>query len=128
MTNQLKMSLGELEAEVMEIIWKQKEGTVRSILGQIQKKKKIAYTTIMTIMSRLYEKSLLRRRADASGAYRYFPRQTKEEFFARVSGDLITKMLKNYGDVAVARFVDILNSDEFKQSEEWRKKIHKIVE
>lgn len=127
MTNQLKTFLGELETEVMEAVWKQKKSTVRSVLFKIQKKRQIAYTTIMTVMSRLYEKGLLRRRTDSSGAYVYLPRQTKEDFFARISGDLITKLLKNYGAVAVARFVDILNSAEFKQAEEWRKKLRKII-
>ena len=128
MVNQLKTSLGELEAEVMGTVWRQKESTVRSVLLKLQKKKKIAYTTIMTIMNRLYEKGLLRRRADTSGAYVYLPRQTKEEFFARVSGNLITKMLKIYGDVAVAQFIDIVSGDDFKQSEEWRKKLRQIAE
>ncbi len=127
MTNRLKTFLGELETEIMEAVWKQPESTVRSVLFKLQKKRKIAYTTIMTVMSRLFEKGLLRRRADSGGAYIYCPRQTKEEFFGRVSDDLIIKMLKNHGDVAVARFADILNSDEFKQSEEWRKKLRKII-
>lgn len=127
MTNQQKSSLGELEAEIMKAIWKQKEATVRTVLKQIQKKKEVAYTTIMTIMSRLYEKGLLNRRADANGAYLYFPSETKEDFFSRVSGNLINKMLKDFGDVAVAQFVGILNSDEFKKSGEWRKKLKQII-
>lgn len=122
-----KTSLGELEAEVMETVWQQKESTVRSVLLKLQKKKKIAYTTIMTIMNRLYAKGLLGRRAAESGAYVYLPRQTKEKFFARVSGNLITNLLKSYGDVAVAQFIDILNGDDFKQSEEWRKKLRQII-
>ena len=40
MVNQLKTSLGELEAEVMGTVWRQKESTVRSVLLKLQKKRK----------------------------------------------------------------------------------------
>lgn len=122
-----KITLGELEAEIMRVIWGEAESTVRSVLDKIQKKRKVAYTTIMTIMTRLHERGLLGRSVDAGGAYVYFPRETKEKFFSRASGSLITKMLQDYGEVAVAQFADILKSDEFKQAGEWRKKLRKII-
>ena len=127
MANQQKNSLGELEAEIMEAVWKQGEVTVRSVLNQLHKKKKIAYTTVMTIMGRLYEKGLLRRRVEAGGAYIYFPGETREIFFSRLSGNLITKLLQEYGDLAVAQFAAILNGDEFKQSIKWRKKLRQVI-
>ena len=55
--------LHELESEVMEEIWRRDEATVRDVLEALNKgRKQRAYTTIMTIMARLDEKGMLRRR------------------------------------------------------------------
>ena len=112
----------------MEIVWEHGKTTVREMLEFIsKKKKKLAYTTVMTVMTRLCEKKMLLRKIDSAGIYIYTPMESKHVFFARFSGNLITSMLKNFGDVTVASFIDILNGNEFKKSEEWRKKLRKII-
>ncbi len=69
MKNKIASSLGSLEKEIMEILWKLKTASVRSVLNQLCKKREVAYTTIMTTMSRLHAKGVLKRQQDASGAY-----------------------------------------------------------
>ena len=52
--------LGELESEIMEIIWRQKDTvSVKDITEVLGKKRQIAYTTVMTIMTRLANKGVL---------------------------------------------------------------------
>ncbi len=72
-------SLGSLEEEIMQIIWKNKNVSVRFIFDKIKTKRPIAYTTVMTIMSRLHTKGILNRK-EQSGAYIYSPAQIKEKF------------------------------------------------
>lgn len=55
-----RTSLGPFEARVMEILWRSPECTVRDVKRKLARKR--AYTTVMTTMSRLYEKGLLQRR------------------------------------------------------------------
>ncbi|MEK7680796.1 MAG: BlaI/MecI/CopY family transcriptional regulator [Patescibacteria group bacterium] len=119
-------SLGSLEAEVMEILWKIKIASVRSVLNLLHKKREIAYTTVMTIMARLHAKGLLERREDQSGAYLYSPIENKEKFLARISEKVIKNLIKNCGEVAVAQFIDIMEAGNFKKSAEWKKRLKKI--
>src|SRR6266540_7508249 len=65
--------LGPLEAEVMRVLWAAKAPiTVREVLERLNRGRRpaLAYTTVMTVMSRLAEKEILRRERDGRG-YRY---------------------------------------------------------
>lgn len=124
--NPLKQPLGELEAEIMKVIWACNCCCVREVLKKINKRKKLAYTTVMTVMGRLYEKRLLKRHLNDSGAYVYEPVQDKENFLAKSSKKAINSLLAEYGDVAVAQFLDILEAKDFKEAENWRKKLKKV--
>ncbi len=61
----------------------------------------------MTVMSRLAEKGILRRKL-ADGAYVYRPAQPRAEFEARAASRLLRDALETYGDTAIASFVDLL--------------------
>jgi len=118
--------LGELEAEIMTILWNLKNASVRAVLNRLCKKREAAYTTIMTTMSRLHAKGVLKRHQDASGAYIYTPTEDKQSFLAHVSGNMINNLLNNFGEVAVAQFIDIIEASHSKKSAEWQKRLKKI--
>ena len=124
--NNLKI-LGDLEMEVMEMIWKLKTASVRQVLFELEKKKKIAYTTIMTVMSRLHEKGILKRTMDKSGAFIYLPAKDKQSFMAKASEKIIKGFLKEYGDVAVAQFVDVIETLDTEQSKAWKDKLKQLI-
>lgn len=69
--------LGPLERQLLEEMWLRGNGTVRELLADGMIKQ--AYTTVMTTLDRLYKKGLLDRIAEGR-AFRYFPRQSPEEF------------------------------------------------
>lgn len=117
--------LAELEAEIMTILWNLKNASVRAVVNRLRKKREVAYTTIMTTMSRLHAKGVLKRHQDASGAYIYTPTEDKQAFLAHVSGNMITGLLNNFGDVAVAQFIDILENSRYNTAQ-WRKKLKKL--
>jgi len=119
-------SLGELEAEIMEVVWKLKKCPVRRVLDKLKSKRKVAYTTVMTVMCRLYNKGLLKRTLDASGAYVYSSRREKKEFLVSASRNAINNLIKEFGDVAVAQFIDIVESKDAKKLKEWRGKLKKL--
>lgn len=124
--NNIKL-LGDLEAEIMEVVWKNSQASVRDVLLKLEKNKKLAYTTVMTVMSRLCEKGILNRKMDKSGTFVYAPTKDKESFYQNASGKLIKGFLKEYGDVAVAHFFDFIESSDTKQSEEWKNKLKELV-
>lgn len=120
-------SLGELEAVIMDVLWKLKDVSVRDVLKEIKKKRKIAYTTVMTVMARLYNKGILKRKLDKSGAYIYKPVQDKQSFLAIASKKAIKNFLKEFGEVAVAGFIDIIEAGNMENAKDWQKKLKKVL-
>lgn len=98
--------LGELESEVMEIIWQSKGPiSVRTVTQSLQKKRKIAYTTVMTIMGRLVEKGLLKRK-ESGKAYIYQSAYSKNKFLTRITRQIIKNFIASFGDAAIAHFAE----------------------
>jgi len=77
----LEVFLGPTESRVMELIWSKGPLTVKKALFYLGEKSHPAYTTIMTIMSRLAEKGLLTRRKEGK-FFVYSPALTRELFIA----------------------------------------------
>ena len=119
--------LGELESEIMEIVWSNKQASVRFVLSKLEKKKKIAYTTVMTVMTRLHKKGILKRKKDKAGAFVYIPTKDKDSFLSQASKKIIKDFLKEYGDVAVAQFLDIIDASNDKNSEKWKDKLRSLI-
>ncbi len=82
--------LGPLEQQLLSALWMRGNATVREILdaGDI----KLAYTTVMTTLDRLYKKQLLSRIAEGR-AFRYSPRYTQAELEKAAVGETIRQML-----------------------------------
>ncbi|MFA4880549.1 MAG: BlaI/MecI/CopY family transcriptional regulator [Candidatus Doudnabacteria bacterium] len=124
--NKLKWSLGALEAEIMDIVWSNSNVSVREVVEKLRKKKKIAYTTVMTVMLRLSNKKILKRKQGQDGAYIYWPSQNRDDFAASVSRRAINDLIKSFGEVAVAQFIDVVETSDLKNLENWRLKLKKI--
>lgn len=120
-------NFGELEASVMDVIWRLGKATVKDVLQKLTKRHRMAYTTVMTVMSRLFAKGVLKRQWDQSGAYIYTPKQNRATFIADASKQALNRLLKTYGEVAVAQFFDILESGNLKKMEQWRRKLKNIT-
>ena len=122
----INQTLGELETEVMEIVWQLNDVSVRQVLNRLRKKREVAYTTVMTVMTRLTDKGILRRKFDENGAYIYTPTQDKQSFFASASKKAINNLISEFGEVAVAQFIDVVEKSNIKDLEKWQKKLKGI--
>jgi predicted transcriptional regulator len=101
--------LGPLETAVMERLWRRRRATVRDIVDDLARTRSLAYTTVMTIMTRLHAKGLLLRDRDGK-TYVYRPAFTRDEHRARLSRDLVRGLVDEFGDVALAQFTAELDS------------------
>ncbi len=115
--NGLNQVLGDLEQDIMEVLWKREEAVVRDVFTELRKKRKIAYTTVMTVMGRLANKGLLLK-SPIKNTYLYKPACTKEAFERSVSREVLIGVLGNYPQTAVASFIDILAEMEPEQMEQ----------
>lgn len=95
--------LGPLESAVMDRLWKRGEATVREIVDDLARTRSLAYTTIMTIMTRLHTKGLLERSRNGK-TYVYRPAFTREEHRERLSRELVRGLVDEFGDVALTQF------------------------
>lgn len=101
-------SLGELEKQVMDIVWEQKSCSAREILTKLQNNRKLAYTTVATILQRLYDKGLLNRKESTSG-HIYSPRLSREKYSKNVAKSFLKRFINSFGDTAVASFAESID-------------------
>lgn len=100
-------NLGPLEQEVMDCVWAEENVSVREIYVCLKKRRRIAYTTVMTIMMRLTEKGFLTRKLEGK-AYIYSPKKSKEQTAKNVVKRIINSLVDQYGKEAVTAFTDEL--------------------
>lgn len=98
-------SLGELEKEVMDLVWELKNCSARDVLTRLAKDKKLAYTTVATILQRLYDKGLLSRKESTHG-HIYSPKVSKEKYTKNVAQTFLKKFIDSFGDTAIASFAE----------------------
>lgn len=94
--------LGDLQAAVMEIIWRRESATVREVADELNKKRSLAYTTVLTLVSRLWSRGLLTREPEGRG-FRYRAPKSREDFLAELSDQLIDRLFSDFGAIGVAR-------------------------
>lgn len=124
--NDIKI-MGDLELEIMKISWKKGRVSVRDVLSELEKKKKIAYTTVMTVMSRLFSKGFLLRKLNDSGAYIYTPAyKDKQNFMDSVSKKAVDGLIEKFGELAVSNFINIIENSDSKEFKTWQKRLKKI--
>jgi predicted transcriptional regulator len=90
----LRARLGTLERQVIEVVWAGAEVTVRDVHARLDGK--VAYTTVMTTLDRLFRKGLLAR-TKRSRAFVYSALATREELDDIVASDVVSGLLAGEG-------------------------------
>ena len=85
--------LGETEMEVLHHVWELGSATVADVRERMLKKRKVAYTTVMTVMKNLAEKGYLRFEKHGS-SFVYSPARPPEEVRGSLVGDLLSKVFR----------------------------------
>ena len=111
--------LGPLESEIMGLIWQQGQATVKEIHRVLSQKRELAYTTVMTTMSRLADKGILNR-ARSGIAYLYRPAMSKPEFDHWVLRSVLTGLLENFDGSLMEYLVEYLSRSHPEQLEQLR--------
>lgn len=102
----LARMFGELEAKVMEAVWELEGPTVQAVCDHLGPT--YNYKTVMTVLNRLVDKEALTRER-VSRAFIYRPRQSREAFLSRVSRAIMGGLVRDFGSLAVAQFVETLD-------------------
>lgn len=97
--------LGELEQRVMEVLWEAAPLPVREVQRRLGRGR-LAYTTVMTTLDRLYKKGLLAREK-VRLAYLYRPALDRAEYQRRVVEAALAPLLEQGPGPVLAAFVDV---------------------
>ena len=103
----IRAGLYDLEADIMEVVWARgpDEFAVSDVHEALLQDREIAYTTVMTTVSRLYDKGLLERHKDGR-RYLYRPLQTREAFLRSLSRDVFERLPESGQEEAIAFLVE----------------------
>lgn len=109
--------LGSLESELMERIWEMGETSVRELYAILAPR--LAYTTIMTTLDRLFKKGLLDRRLVARAFY-YAPTVSKQDYNHQLTHHLLGIAVKESGSqqAVLSSFVDYVSDPDRKLLDE----------
>jgi len=78
MSGKLLDDLGKLQRSVIEVVWELGEASVHQVREELNHKKKLAYTTVLTAMQKLEKAGWLRHRTEGK-VYIYAPTRTREQ-------------------------------------------------
>lgn len=100
--------LGQLESEVMQCVWARGEVSVRDLHTDFSPR--LAYTTVMTTLDRLYKKNLLNRRK-LGRAFLYTPAVSERDYRECMAQQLMMVVLgsSKHQDAVLSFFVDALS-------------------
>jgi predicted transcriptional regulator len=98
--------IGSLEADILAVVWELDTTTVRQVYETLRERRKIAYTTVMTVMNNLVKKHLLTQDKTRI-AYLYTPAIPGREVVDTVLHSVVDRLLRGQYNVAVSQLLDL---------------------
>ena len=89
MTQRNNIKLSPLELKAMEALWKLGRASIREILEQLPVSKKLAYTTVQTLVFRLEAKGAVRKLRKIGNAHIFVPVITRRQAYRRLVSDFL---------------------------------------
>jgi BlaI family transcriptional regulator, penicillinase repressor len=106
-----KVGLTDQELEIMKVVWSRGSATVREVYEELLQHRKIAYTTVLTMMGVLEQKGRLNKEA-GERAYVYQPTEPRAE----VVGSMVTDFIKRvFNGSATPLLVHLAENREIRQ-------------
>src|SRR5215468_1022143 len=98
-------TLTEQELEIMKIIWERESATVRDVYETLLEQRKVAYTTVMTMMKILEQKKYLKK-TQADRAYVYRPTQPKGKVIGDMVRDFVNRVFNGSAEPLLVHLVE----------------------
>ncbi len=121
------MSLGDLQAEILGALQKLGKASTREVMREIGARRHVAYTTVSTILNRLFSKGLVRRtkisgRGGAKYVYSYSaPPELRDNLVQRALSQLVSA----FGPSIVPTIYDSLEQMSKDETQELKRKMSK---
>src|SRR5260370_36796202 len=93
------------ELEIMKIVWERDRATVRDVYEALLERRKVAYTTVMTMMKILETKKYLKKTL-ADRAYVYRPAQPKRQVIGDMVRDFVNRDFNGSAEPLLVHLVE----------------------
>jgi predicted transcriptional regulator len=93
------------ELEVLKYLWDRGPATVREVMEALNRRRRRAYTSVMSLLGVMTEKGLLKRRQQGRG-YVYQPRLARDKTIGPMLHDLLDRAFEGSAASLVARLLD----------------------
>jgi BlaI family penicillinase repressor len=107
------------ELEIMKIVWDRESATVRDVYEALLERRKVAYTTVMTMMKILEQKKYLKK-TQADRAYVYRPAQPKRKVIGAMVREFVNRVFNGSAEPLLVHLVEEhdLSTEEIAEIEE----------
>jgi predicted transcriptional regulator len=93
------------ELEVLQLLWERGPSTVREVMDALNRRRRRAYTSVMSLLGVMADKGLLKRRLKGR-AYLYEARVDREKTVGQMLQDLLGRAFDGSAAALVARLLD----------------------
>jgi BlaI family penicillinase repressor len=100
-----KPTLTEQELEIMKVVWRLETATVRHVYEALLERRRIAYTTVMTMMNILETKGHLKKRYE-DRAYIYQPSQPQKQVIRSMVREFVNRVFNGSAEPLLAHLVE----------------------
>jgi predicted transcriptional regulator len=98
-------TLTEQELEIMKIVWAREVATVRDVYEALLERRKIAYTTVMTMMKILEQKKYLRKNQE-DRAYVYRPAKPKNQVIKGMVREFVNRVFNGSAEPLLVHLIE----------------------
>src|SRR5580693_6381138 len=98
-------TLTEQELEIMKIVWAREVSTVRDVYETLLERRKIAYTTVMTMMKILEQKKYLRKTQE-DRAYLYRPAKPKNQVIKGMVQEFVNRVFNGSAEPLLMHLIE----------------------
>src|ERR1700722_13576679 len=98
-------TLTELELEIMKVLWDRETVTIRDVYETLLKRRKVAYTTVMTLMKILEQKKYLKKN-QTDRAHVYRPAQPRRKVIGAMVRDFVNRVFNGSAEPLLVHLVE----------------------
>ncbi|HSP68415.1 MAG TPA: BlaI/MecI/CopY family transcriptional regulator [Bryobacteraceae bacterium] len=100
-----KSTLTGQELEIMKVVWKLGTPTVRQVYEQLLEHRKVAYTTVMTMMNILEQKGYLKKR-QGDRAFVYTPSRPEKQVIRAMVREFVDRVFNGAAEPLLLHLVE----------------------
>ena len=102
--------LTDQELEIMKIVWDRGSATVREVYEELLTRRKIAYTTVMTMMGILEQKGRLRK-SEVARAFVYKPSEPRTKVVGNMVQEFVKRVFNGSAQPLLVHLVETMDVD-----------------